>query len=109
MRANTRPSSTAVSFSSYERPSLQHLVERRNRCRSSFFSRRRRHTSYIGDWSSDVCSSDLCHLVLQACAPAWTLVAAVSSASSASCGSEERRVGKECRSRWAPYHAKKKK
>src|SRR5437764_12161682 len=24
-----------------------------------FFSRRRRHTSYIGDWSSDVCSSDL--------------------------------------------------
>src|SRR5437762_4804062 len=24
-----------------------------------FFSRRRRHTMYIGDWSSDVCSSDL--------------------------------------------------
>src|SRR5437762_13711393 len=24
-----------------------------------FFSRLRRHTSYIGDWSSDVCSSDL--------------------------------------------------
>src|SRR5437764_1726750 len=24
------------------------------------FSSRRRHTSYIGDWSSDVCSSDLC-------------------------------------------------
>src|SRR5437763_3075896 len=24
-----------------------------------FFSSRRRHTSYIGDWSSDVCSSDL--------------------------------------------------
>src|SRR5437762_8620581 len=23
------------------------------------FSGRRRHTSYIGDWSSDVCSSDL--------------------------------------------------
>src|SRR5437764_10493747 len=23
-----------------------------------FFSSRRRHTSYIGDWSSDVCSSD---------------------------------------------------
>src|SRR6195256_6064356 len=24
------------------------------------FSSRRRHTTYIGDWSSDVCSSDLC-------------------------------------------------
>src|SRR5437762_14069214 len=24
-----------------------------------FFSSRRRHTRYIGDWSSDVCSSDL--------------------------------------------------
>src|SRR5437762_7514523 len=28
-----------------------------NRC--FFFSSRRRHTRYIGDWSSDVCSSDL--------------------------------------------------
>ena len=26
-----------------------------------FFSSRRRHTSYIGAWSSDVCSSDLPH------------------------------------------------
>src|SRR3970040_1125481 len=25
----------------------------------TFFSSRRRHTRYIGDWSSDVCSSDL--------------------------------------------------
>src|SRR5574337_1103467 len=25
-----------------------------------FFSSRRRHTSLSGDWSSDVCSSDLC-------------------------------------------------
>src|SRR5437879_10786474 len=29
-----------------------------------FFSSRRRHTRYIGDWSSDVCSSDLRELVL---------------------------------------------
>src|SRR5437764_2014267 len=29
------------------------------RDRKFFFSRRRRHTRYIGDWSSDVCSSDL--------------------------------------------------
>src|SRR5215210_3167122 len=33
-----------------------------------FFSSRRRHTRYIGDWSSDVCSSDLLaeHLDLHA-------------------------------------------
>src|SRR5437764_11058305 len=29
-----------------------------------FFSSRRRHTRYIGDWSSDVCSSDLVFFVL---------------------------------------------
>src|SRR5436189_1336598 len=28
-------------------------------CFVFFFSSRRRHTRYIGDWSSDVCSSDL--------------------------------------------------
>src|SRR5437762_12876225 len=28
-----------------------------------FFSSRRRHTRYIGDWSSDVCSSDLCDFI----------------------------------------------
>src|SRR5437762_10545699 len=28
-------------------------------CSFFFFSSRRRHTRYIGDWSSDVCSSDL--------------------------------------------------
>src|SRR5437763_9578814 len=31
-----------------------------------FFSSRRRHTRYIGDWSSDVCSSDLYRLARQA-------------------------------------------
>src|SRR5437879_13911883 len=30
----------------------------------SFFSSRRRHTIYIGDWSSDVCSSDLIRLAI---------------------------------------------
>src|SRR5437762_5470058 len=30
-------------------------------CEGFFFSSRRRHTRYIGDWSSDVCSSDLIH------------------------------------------------
>src|SRR3970040_2611552 len=28
-------------------------------CELFFLSSRRRHTRYIGDWSSDVCSSDL--------------------------------------------------
>src|SRR5437879_8012602 len=31
-----------------------------------FFSSRRRHTRYIGDWSSDVCSSDLIEFAVQA-------------------------------------------
>src|SRR5436853_3117975 len=30
-----------------------------------FFSSRRRHTRCLSDWSSDVCSSDLCKLVLR--------------------------------------------
>src|SRR5215475_15799063 len=33
----------------------------------------------------------------------------VGAASVVSARSEERRVGKECRSRWSPYHSKKKK
>src|SRR5204863_3426823 len=77
-----------------------------------FFSSRRRHTRSLRDWSSDVCSSDL-----RARADAakedlyirWVrldpgggehhqpLVDWVAR-------SEERRVGKECRSRWSPYH-----
>src|ERR1039457_2911275 len=32
--------------------------------RLSFFSSRRRHTRLQGDWSSDVCSSDLCTVAL---------------------------------------------
>src|SRR3954466_2132521 len=44
-----------------------------------FFSSRRRHTRLSCDWSSDVCSSDLYG------------------------DHRERRVGKECRSRWSPY------
>src|SRR5256885_9794772 len=94
-----------------------------------FFSSRRRHTRLQGDWSSDVCSSDLVRLA----DPGFGLFAtslqdfqnwvsrlempfspgsdrAVSTSSSefavALCWprSEERRVGKECRSRWSPYH-----
>src|SRR6266487_181384 len=32
-----------------------------------FFSSRRRHTRWTGDWSSDVCSSDLCLLAVCRC------------------------------------------
>src|SRR3712207_9284116 len=82
-----------------------------------FFSSRRRHTRYWRDWSSDVCSSDL------ACASLMfskhvhpkfvqellghASVAVALDTYSYAPRSEERRVGKECRSRWSPYHQKK--
>src|SRR3712207_7668170 len=90
-----------------------------------FFSSRRRHTRYWRDWSSDVCSSDLRHtaaahthlrtLVLEqphagaGREPAHPLgrVGVAVDEENAAGGmqrSEERRVGKECRSRWSPYH-----
>src|SRR2546421_1101769 len=96
-------------------------------CSFFFFSSRRRHTRSDRDWSSDVCSSDLlcavfpgAHLsvpVLPRRLPPGrmdgtpqplldlrqqggrrTLPGHVAHRS------EERRVGKECRSRWSPYH-----
>jgi len=39
--------------------SIPHAMSVSAGIRFVFFSSRRRHTSYIGDWSSDVCSSDL--------------------------------------------------
>src|SRR5437763_16890689 len=72
---------------------------------SFFFSSRRRHTRYIGDWSSDVCSSDLERALHRAGGDehlGHEVVAALEARS------EERRVGKECRSRWSPYQLKKK-
>src|SRR6266446_181317 len=73
-----------------------------------FFSSRRRHTRLQGDWSSDVCSSDLMK-------PVELIERALANSSKAGDivvdlfgGSEERRVGKECRSRWSPDHSKKK-
>src|SRR5690349_24047654 len=84
-------------------------------CFFFFFSSRRRHTRSLRDWSSDVCSSDLrptrWHLGLKRvidvvgaivglllAGPLLVLLAI------AIRRSEERRVGKECRSRWSPYH-----
>src|SRR5260221_8754322 len=94
-----------------------------------FFSSRRRHTRSLCDWSSDVCSSDLgaaavTELVLlrglelrQRAARSFgrdeervvaeTVLPARlgrDAAVDAALRSEERRVGKECRSRWSPYH-----
>src|SRR5256885_4232237 len=80
-----------------------------------FFSSRRRHTRLQGDWSSDVCSSDLGvgsknrlqHEEDPACGeqdPDRELEQAAQEGSRSSSRSEERRVGKECRSRWSPYH-----
>src|SRR5258707_1804987 len=89
-----------------------------------FFSSRRRHTRYWRDWSSDVCSSDLDAVSADLAAPVGAhklakqvrglvgegldiLVANAGISRPATIEetrSEERRVGKECRSRWSPYH-----
>src|SRR2546430_12492925 len=82
-----------------------------------FFSSRRRHTSFDCDWSSDVCSSDPSPgppgvaTKLPAATPGWPgedpdLLEQVEDrlALELHLRSEERRVGKECRSRWSPYH-----
>src|SRR5258707_4826225 len=96
---------------------------------SFFFISRRRHTRYWRDWSSDVCSSDLVSFegtrlthgsrrhynytspIYQQKSRAITeALAEHYKAHPAVIGwqidnrSEERRVGKECRSRWSPYH-----
>src|SRR5256885_8617508 len=94
-----------------------------------FFSSRRRHTRLQGDWSSDVCSSDLNRLtrpliislvvgvglsvIIVSGQTARERVGTADEGNSAVAAisaremfdrSEERRVGKECRSRWSPYH-----
>src|SRR5438045_7717684 len=78
-----------------------------------FFSSRRRHTRCLSDWSSDVCSSDLCDQThSQQVTPPVVVAADHASAKRGRCGrrcapfffptrcsgfwrSEERRVGKE--------------
>src|ERR1039457_415944 len=71
-----------------------------------YFSRIRRHTILQGDWSSDVCSSDLLYIndfniIEGEDTPHQDDYAATIKYL---IRSEERRVGKECRSRWSPYH-----
>src|SRR5256885_3799879 len=92
-----------------------------------FFSSRRRHTRLQGDWSSDVCSSDLSiwgeitqknqkvkYRRSDPMLPSDFWPSLASKLKTSPEGkivlvfihgrSEERRVGKECRSRWSPYH-----
>src|SRR2546426_4694263 len=81
-----------------------------------FFSSRRRHTRLQGDWSSDVCSSDLVSRISSLIDgagvdredPAGDQRGDPGNSRGESVPlhrrSEERRVGKECRSRWSPYH-----
>src|SRR2546430_3855992 len=93
-----------------------------------FFSSRRRHTRFDCDWSSDVCSSDLgvvegvrrprCEIppgeprpvaahqldALTVRDPQSTRIRHRGAWGGKRERSEERRVGKECRSRWSPYH-----
>src|SRR2546430_7896091 len=90
-----------------------------------FFSSRRRHTRFDCDWSSDVCSSDLklaghwrdlpqsvrgevLRIAVDARPELFdrTLkeVQSETERGKHQERSEERRVGKECRSRWSPYH-----
>src|SRR5687768_18037162 len=91
-----------------------------------FFSSRRRHTRCSRDWSSDVCSSDLEEVAHVVADRSFTLQPVVAGEHAAPIQhakalgddsrlvfslrerSEERRVGKECRSRWWPYPQKKK-
>src|SRR6266481_8430175 len=73
-----------------------------------FFTSRRRHTRWNCDWSSDVCSSDL-RAVSGRRRSRRRADRRRSRGASRKGRSEERRVGKECRSRWSPYHYKKNK
>src|SRR5690554_7966923 len=97
-----------------------------------FFSSRRRHTRCGRDWSSDVCSSDLLISSYEWAMTTTILITkpkianqippitilrprvctrlpAQLAAKDDNRRSEERRVGKECRSRWAADHEKKNK
>src|SRR5699024_11838549 len=101
---------------SYLTTILTHL-KLHNRLLSSvfFFSSRRRHTRSKRDWSSDVCSSDLCQASTASGASApiqkarpmpWmnSAVRVSHCGEAVAARSEERRVGKECSSWiWADH------
>ena len=76
-----------------------------------FFKQKTAYEIVDCDWSSDVCSSDLgLPRVTRSLLPVDASSAEIDRlvteriAAEPSLRSEERRVGKECRSRWSPYH-----
>src|SRR6266704_3157025 len=71
--------------------------------RRFFFSGRSRHTRSKRDWSADVCSSDLDTVRALNLPDVREKLAGQGFDVIAGTRSEERRVGKECRSRWSPY------
>src|SRR6266480_5022588 len=72
------------------------------------FSSRRRHTRLTCDWSSDACSSDLfTHFWAKGSTEELARGFQAALDAQAQARSEERRVGKECRSRGSPHHQKK--
>src|SRR5207302_6585334 len=73
-----------------------------------FFASRRRHTTFSRDWSSDVCSSDLHGVAAGSDSVDLREFFCRSHLQGSLLRSEERRVGKECRSRWLPGHSEKK-
>src|ERR1043166_9960829 len=75
-----------------------------------FFKQKTEYDIRKSDWSSDVCSSDLL-AGNDKLAFSWTIdaIPAVVLSVNRFIRSEERRVGKEGRSRWSPYHHKKQK
>src|SRR3546814_4925470 len=94
-------------------------------CSVFFFKQKTAYEMRISDWSSDVCSSDLIIMrvegmilvgqrsIIPVGRRAGQVDDEIDTCSFARAErSEERRVGKECvstcRSRWSPYHSKKK-
>ena len=76
-----------------------------------FFKQKTAYEIGTGDWSSDVCSSDLPQLYGELALNKFDSVAKCDivvflgfDLCLVEIRSEERRVGKECRSRWSPYH-----
>src|SRR3546814_3435492 len=79
-----------------------------------FFKQKTAYEMRISDWSSDVCSSDLCVRLgqVECLVVEFPVGPRLRRLRRAKHGhdqrSEERRVGKECvstcRSRWSPYH-----
>src|ERR1044071_4516081 len=103
LAARAHPTLGASSLAGTERrPPAEH--SRRIVARALFFKQKPACEISTRDWSSDVCSSDLwpgCEGCPPCASKRLTLPVAWRCTKRRS---EERRVGKEGRSRWSPYH-----